>query len=352
MRPTSPDTVAADPPAKPVTRSKPAPKTTAFEEHHSSRKREREGSLEPSTQQTPTKVDPVPAKKNRLQDDALAEEAETADAAPVGVETEKVGQIRKKVDAMSTGEKTAAPTDNGDAQASAEPPAPKVAKFDTATTSPPPLPAASKPEASSSTSASTSPPPLPARTQPTFSSFSSKASPFSAVPTSSGSSGASSSKNSFAAFSAKNTASPTPRGFGGIKPSDLGSSIGGKHDAAPVPTPTKSVLKGPSLGFGAFAGASPLSKAKSPTPSTPQEPADPADKESEDGAAAKSTDDAPAETFEQKLLREQDPSTTEEAATKTLLPDTPEVDGKFWFCLTLSFNTNHGCRNSENRGGG
>ncbi len=72
------------------------------EDTSSRRKREREGSLEP-TQLTPSRAaEAIPAKKNRVED-SLQEEDDD-EAGTTAVETEKVGQIRKKVDELSTKE--------------------------------------------------------------------------------------------------------------------------------------------------------------------------------------------------------------------------------------------------------
>ncbi len=74
----------------------------ATEDNSSRRKREREGSLEP-TQLTPSRAaEAIPAKKNRVEDSLQEEDDDEAGAS--AVETEKVGQIRKKVDELSTKE--------------------------------------------------------------------------------------------------------------------------------------------------------------------------------------------------------------------------------------------------------
>uniref|UniRef100_V5ENQ4 Uncharacterized protein n=1 Tax=Kalmanozyma brasiliensis (strain GHG001) TaxID=1365824 RepID=V5ENQ4_KALBG len=85
--------------SKAVTAKTPSQPT---EDTSSRRKREREGSLEP-TQLTPSRAaEAIPAKKNRVED-SLQEEDDD-EAGTTAVETEKVGQIRKKVDELSTKE--------------------------------------------------------------------------------------------------------------------------------------------------------------------------------------------------------------------------------------------------------
>ncbi|KAN0061358.1 hypothetical protein ACQY0O_006205 [Thecaphora frezii] len=279
-------------------------------EEHASRKREREASLEPSANPSPSQApgatDSLPLKKNRLQNESgtsmpsssipekVAEEAEATEEAHEEAkkadETEKVGQIRRKVQDLTWKEgqeADAVQQDKVDVVSS------KSAEDNVSTANKTNADEA-KPETSSSAGAN----PAPTRTQPTFSSFSAKTSPFSSVPTSSGSSSASGKSgfagaSPFAAF-AKGSSSPFSSA-GGMKPSSLGSSIGGSHEAAstassikPSSTSGSSMLKG---GFGAFAGASPLTK---PT-STKQD--SPAAEENGDKAAQ-------GKSFSEQLLSE------------------------------------------------
>jgi Ran-binding protein 3 len=227
-----------------------------------SRKRDREGSLEPSLF-TPTK-EPFPAKKNRLQDSVEEEEESTE---PHG-ETERVGQIRKKVNEMSTKETKAkddvlAQPEAGDDSSKQEVVAKETSSSDN-------VKREKTPPVEKKTAAKLLPnqPGAPVRTQPTFSSFSSRSSPFSAVPSSSGSS-AGPPRVGFASFSdPKSSSSDTQEpATSGVKPSSLGSSVQTSHEerrpgeSGPA-APQKASVKGPLLGFGAFAGASPLSKPK------------------------------------------------------------------------------------------
>ncbi len=121
-------------------------------------------------------------------------------------------------------------------------------------------------------------------------------------------------KSGFSAFAAR---SSSPLVGSGIKPSSLGSSIGGHHSesasasssAAPsssTSAPAKPIVKGSTFGFGAFAGASPLAKPKSPAPTASPKEADKAEP-SDDKA-----------TFEQKLLSE-DKNAVAETKAKPLL---------------------------------
>jgi Ran-binding protein 3 len=242
---------------------------------------------------TPSRVtESIPAKKNRLEDSLQEEDDDPTAEQP---ETEKVGHIREKVHQLSTHEiKAAKPeTDN-------------KPEDDNAAAAP--SPSASKDNTTAAPAKDTD---APTRTQPTFSAFSSKSSPFSAVPSSSGSSGA---KSGFSAFAAR---SSSPLVGSGIKPSSLGSSIGGHHSestsasssAAPsssTSAPAKPIVKGSTFGFGAFAGASPLAKPKSPAPTASPKEADKAEP-SDDKA-----------TFEQKLLSE-DKNAVAETKAKPLL---------------------------------
>ncbi|GAC99625.1 hypothetical protein PHSY_007228 [Pseudozyma hubeiensis SY62] len=283
----------------------------------SRRKREREGSLEPS-QLTPSRAtEAIPAKKNRVED-SLQEEDDDDTASHVA-ETEKVGQIRKKVDELSTKElelrSAVSATDPASTtssvttkeKVSSEEAVPKAA-----------APSGSEPKVAETQSIKPLQDP-PARTQPTFSSFSSKSSPFSSVPSSSGSSSASSSKGGFSAFSAKNS---SPLVGAGIQPSTLGSSIGGHHEgngsASPLSSaPSKPIAKGSSFGFGAFAGASPLAKPKADSPAAASE---------KDSDKSQSTDDKAS--FTQKLLsHDKDASAASDSKTKPLL-ETPEAESK------------------------
>ncbi|PWY97232.1 PH domain-like protein, partial [Testicularia cyperi] len=270
------------------------------------RKREREGSLEPTAQATPTKrLDTVPAKKNRLQD-SVEEEEDSAEARP---ETEKVGQIRKKVDELSTEESLS----NGSAVESLGQSDSKLAatekhaKHDSTQADTPDQDTASEAtpaaeDKETGTAKEGAAVAVPARTQPTFASFSSKTSPFSAIPSSSGTSGNSGSlKPGFAAFSSKaSPLSPSPAAAspgGGIKPSSLGSAIGGHHKdktAGPsnLSAPVKPAVKGQAFGFGAFAGASPLSKPK------------PVDSKESEATSTGTGLTAAKESFAQKLLSE------------------------------------------------
>lgn len=311
-------------PTSPVTSSSRAVtfKTSAqpAEDAVSGRKREREGSLEPS-QLTPSR-EPIPAKKNRVED-SLQEEEDDTDTQNQA-ETEKVGQIRKKVDELSTHELKTAQTASTNSSESVAAEAKDEVAAETVTAKD--STSESKKESTSTDQPGTETQPAkasqdpPARTQPTFSAFSSKSSPFSAVPSSSGSS-SSSSKSGFSAFAAR-SASPLVRS--GIKPSSLGSSIGGHHAengstspaAAASSSSSKPIAKGSSFGFGAFAGASPLAKAKVKAPAT---------SEKESDKPESSTD---KDTFEQKLLSEsKDDAASSENKSKPLL-ETPEAGSK------------------------
>ncbi|TKY89601.1 hypothetical protein EX895_001386 [Sporisorium graminicola] len=317
-QPSSPTSTTKSLPSK-------APAHPSAEDTTSRRKREREGSLEPS-QLTPSKAaEAIPAKKNRLEDSLQEEEDDDVPSHPV--ETDKVGHIRKKVDELSTKElelKSAEKTSDVASTASAD--ETKQDSASDATPAPaPPTEIKPQPTASDAQDKSTEPQSskasqdLPARTQPTFSSFSSKSSPFSSVPSSSGSSSATASKSGFSAFAAR---SASPLGAAGIKPSSLGSSIGGHHDengsASPLsgstvsaPPTSKPIVKGSSFGFGAFAGASPLAKSKASSPAT-------SEKQTE---TPPPTDDKAS--FTQKLLSQNDDaSAASETKTKPLLEAT------------------------------
>lgn len=293
----------------------------ATEDNSSRRKREREGSLEP-TQLTPSRAaEAIPAKKNRVEDSLQEEDDDEAGAS--AVETEKVGQIRKKVDELSTKElelksaQLAADSNSADPVAEA-----KATKSDAAAepaiipqTQPDSTAPTTQPKSAETQAAKPAQEP-PARTQPTFASFSSKSSPFSSVPSSSGSSSAAASKGGFSAFAAK---SSSPLVGSGIKPSSLGSSIGGHHDengsapplagaAKPAVAPSKPIVKGQAFGFGAFAGASPLAKPKADSPAVSEKEAD----------EPKATDDKAS--FEQKLLsHDKDAAAASETKQKPLL---------------------------------
>ncbi|SPO29494.1 related to YRB2 - Ran-GTPase-binding protein involved in nuclear protein export [Ustilago trichophora] len=288
------------------------------EDSTSRRKREREGSLEPS-QLTPSRAaEAIPAKKNRVEDSLQEEDDDDADNH--AAETEKVGQIRKKVDELSTRElQSSQSTSVGASDASA---ASQINETAASETIPETAAASETDKVSTAADQTTAETPAvkpaqdaPARTQPTFSSFSSKSSPFSSVPSSSGSS-TGASKGGFSAFAAK---SSSPLVGSGIKPSSLGSSIGGHHaengSASPVgaasssaSVPSKPIVKGSSFGFGAFAGASPLAKPKADSPAAAEKESDKPD----------TTNDKA--TFEQKLLSEDKAdSAASETKTKPLL---------------------------------
>ncbi|GAK68088.1 pH domain-like protein [Moesziomyces antarcticus] len=304
-QPREPQSQPSSPPSQRSSSPQPKPTESTSREvtaksppHHSedassSRKREREGSVEPS-QMTPSRVaESIPAKKNRLEDSLQEEDDDPSAEQP---ETEKVGHIREKVHQLSTHElKAAKPeTDN-------------KPEDDNAAAAPSP-----SPSKDNTTSAPAKDADAPTRTQPTFSAFSSKSSPFSAVPSSSGSSSA---KSGFSAFAAR---SSSPLVGSGIKPSSLGSSIGGHHSesasassstaasSSSTSAPAKPIVKGSAFGFGAFAGASPLAKPKSPASTA-------SPKEAEQ---AESSDDKA--TFEQKLLSE-DKGAVAETKAKPLL---------------------------------
>ncbi|SNX85784.1 related to YRB2 - Ran-GTPase-binding protein involved in nuclear protein export [Melanopsichium pennsylvanicum] len=291
----------------------------------SRRKREREGSLEPSQFIPSRAADAIPAKKNRVED-SLQEEEDDADnhTDHHALETEKVGHIRKKVDELSTKELQSASSTAPIAsaiQTNQQAAADEVPETHPST----PNTTNESYEAPQSNAAEQAPKTVhdpPARTQPTFSSFSSKSSPFSSVPSSSGSS-ASATKSSFSAFAAK---SSSPVVGSGIKPSSLGSSIGGHKakngSASPVASSSsatatsKPIVKGSSFGFGAFAGASPLSQPKADSSAASEKESD---KPEPNPAKA---------TFEQKLLNEdKDTSAASEITFKPLFGAT-EAEAK------------------------
>ncbi|KAJ9474155.1 Ran-specific GTPase-activating protein 2 [Pseudozyma hubeiensis] len=289
------------------------------EDTTSRRKREREGSLEPS-QLTPSRAtEAIPAKKNRFED-SLQEEDDDDTASHVA-ETEKVGQIRKKVDELSTKELELKSAESAAKPASATSSVTtneKVASEEAVPKASALSESAREPKAAEAQPTKPLQDP-PARTQPTFSSFSSKSSPFSSVPTSSGSSSASASKGGFSAFSAK---SSSPLVGAGIQPSNLGSSIGGHHEgngsASPLSSaPSKPIAKGSSFGFGAFAGASPLAKPKADSPAAASE---------KDSGKSQPTDDKAS--FTQKLLsHDMDASAASDSKTKPLL-EASEAESK------------------------
>ena len=300
------------------------------EDSSSRRKREREGSLEPA-QLTPSRAtEAIPAKKNRLEDSLQEEDDETAGHS---AETEKVGHIRKKVDELSTKElQSANDTTPSDSAAATQQERPAATAPETAATSDTVKKDSASAEKSAAETQDSKPAQdAPARTQPTFSSFSSKSSPFGSVPSSSGSS-AGASKSGFSAFAAK---SSSPLVGSGIKPSSLGSSIGGHNaengSASPsgaastsAAAPSKPIVKGSSFGFGAFAGASPLAKPKAQSPAASEKPSD----------KPESSDDKA--TFEQKLLSEDhDASAASETKTKPLLEAT-EAESKLSLLLIFS----------------
>ncbi|CDS01156.1 hypothetical protein, partial [Sporisorium scitamineum] len=211
-------------PCSPTSITKPTPPSA--EDTTSRRKREREGSLEPS-QLTPSKAtEAIPAKKNRLEDSLPEEDDDDASSHPA--ETDKVGQIRKKVDELSTKElelKSAAKPSDAVVESKQDAVSEAISEPAPSTESKPQSAASATQHKSAEPQAAKSSQDPPARTQPTFSSFSSKSSPFSSVPSSSGSSSAAATKTGFAAFAAKSS---------GIKPSSLGSSIGGHHENGSV----------------------------------------------------------------------------------------------------------------------
>ncbi|KAF6767654.1 Ran binding domain protein [Kalmanozyma brasiliensis GHG001] len=293
--------------SKAVTAKTPSQPT---EDTSSRRKREREGSLEP-TQLTPSRAaEAIPAKKNRVED-SLQEEDDD-EAGTTAVETEKVGQIRKKVDELSTKElelKSARSATDPHAAASdaqtQDATSDAVLEATPASQSEPTEPQPKTAEAPAGKPAQDP----PARTQPTFSSFSSKSSPYSSVPSSSGSSSAAASKSGFSAFAAKSS---------GIKPSSLGSTIGGHHDengsvspfagaTKSAAAPSKPIVKGSAFGFGAFAGASPLAKPKADSPAAPE-------KETDEPQSANEK-----ATFEQKLLSHDKDAAASETKAKPLI---------------------------------
>ena len=307
-------------PSSPASTSKAVTDKEPSEDATSRRKREREGSLEPS-QLTPSRAaEAIPTKKNRLED-SLQEEDDD-DTVNHAAETEKVGQIRKKVDELSTKElelKSAesAPvpsSSTSEVDETVQDAASKTAQGPAETTESQTKFALAQP-----TKASQQP---PARTQPTFSSFSSKSSPFSSVPSSSGSSSATTSRGGFSAFSAK---SSSPLAGAGIKPSSLGSSIGVHHEENGSVSPlvsvsSKPIVKGSTFGFGAFAGASPLAKPKAASPTVSEKDSD----------KSQSVDDRAS--FTEKLLNhDKDTVAASETRTKPLLEPT-EVECK-WFTL-------------------
>ncbi|CBQ68568.1 related to YRB2-Ran-GTPase-binding protein involved in nuclear protein export [Sporisorium reilianum SRZ2] len=292
-----------------------APAQSSAEDTTSRRKREREGSLEPS-QLTPSKATEAnPAKKNRVEDSLQEEDDDDAPSHPV--ETDKVGHIRKKVDELSTKElelKTAGnASDAAVAEREQDAASSALAQPAPATDPKPQFATSSAQEKTAEPQASKATQDPPVRTQPTFSSFSSKSSPFSSVPSSSGSSSASATKTGFSAFAAKSS---------GIKPSSLGSSIGGHHDengsasplagtAASAAQSSKPIVKGSSFGFGAFAGASPLAKPKAASPAATEKQAE----------KPESTDDKAS--FTEKLLSQNDDaSAASESKSKPLLEAT------------------------------
>lgn len=328
QQPSSPRRQSSSPePSTPASSSRAVTfKTTTqpTEDATSRRKREREGSLEPS-QLTPSRAtEAIPAKKNRVED-SLQEEDDDADNHQA--ETEKVGQIRKKVDELSTHELKTAPPASQTSPDASDPETKPGDGSDTVTqatvTSQMTKDSKSTEEATPVTQATKTPQDPPSRKQPTFSNFSSKSSPFSSVPSSSGSSSGAS-KGGFSAFAAR---SSSPLAGSGIKPSSLGSSIGSHHtengSASPASAaspsasvPSKPIIKG-SFGFGAFAGASPLAKQRADSPAASQTESEKPDI-SEDKA-----------TFEQKLLSEdKDATAASETKSKPVL-EVAESDGKF-----------------------
>ncbi|PWN52852.1 hypothetical protein IE53DRAFT_246843 [Violaceomyces palustris] len=287
--------------------SKTAPSEKDLLDEHSRRKREREGSLEPSLSRpdtVPGNIETLPTKKNRLQipegqpinEDAASASPELesvnpddhSDSGNKPSEGEKVGHIRKRVEDLTWKEaQKLDESEQNDDSLHPDQDLPKEAK-ETKDASRKETPDKGPPQA---TEVGCVKPPA-VRTQPTFSSFSSRSSPFSSVPTSSGSRSSSVFSKTALAEGSKSTLDQSPGPAkpswlvsvgtnlaapgGGIKPSPLGTtnvsdateasgSPGESSSSTPV-THSASAFSAkakPALGFGAFAGASPLSKGSS-----------------------------------------------------------------------------------------
>lgn len=261
------------------------------------RKRDREGSIEPSL--TPSKQESIPTKKNRLQSDTVAEEptALSSSSPPLpstalgSVEGEKVGQIRKRVEDLSWKQRKEGDRDRLEPEGTEEEVKTDTGKVEAETievstdkgdtpvkTSQPTFASFAKskgfaraePNSSPSTSTSATAQ-ASARTQPTFSSFSKSSSPF-------GSASANIAGPSWLAGKASSSGSSSSAaiGGGGLKPSTLGSMPGSEQGTPATTSATKSVSPPPSaikagggLGFGAFASSNAFTKAASSRSSTP-----------------------------------------------------------------------------------
>lgn len=289
-----------------------------------SRKRDREGSQEPSavSHGTPSTPDAaLPVKKNRLIDEPTPSKA--VKEAPT--ESGKVGQIRRRVEELSYDEREAKRADSGAShsesaekgsldsisatagdkateQAAPPPLPPRKAQAETATTQA----ASEEPEAETSKPAIA---PSSVRTQPTFASFSSSSSPFSGSHAASSVSGpswlAGSKSSSSSPFAGVGNGSNSPKiggmsgSTGSIKPSALGSDSGPASESRSSPASSKTgtttgekgkastagsgAAKASSgLGFGAFATSKPFSSGAAPkaSPSTNSSDKEPTDKDS------------------------------------------------------------------------
>ncbi|CAO1627913.1 unnamed protein product [Parajaminaea phylloscopi] len=248
-------------------------------EEVNSRKRDREGSVEPSAAAEPSSKglstpDTLPTKKNRLIEEESPED--------VARDNEKVGQIRRRVEELSYDErdsKRAGSSVAADLRQSSKGADEQKAVAGSAAT-----PSRKGPP----TSTATKPTPSSQRTQPTFASFSASSSPFASSSASSSVAGpswlAGSGSSSPSPFGSALTHSPKVGGMSGttgaLKPSALGgetstasstsengrttdTSRGGAEPAAkaaekkastPAPAPAAG-KSGGSLGFGAFAAS-------------------------------------------------------------------------------------------------
>lgn len=241
-----------------------------------SRKRDREGSVEPSSAAGPSHKglstsDILPTKKNRLIEEELLEES-----AP---DNEKVGQIRRRVEELSYDEREAKRAGTVPGRASNEE-AKRLQDSRQVSTA-----AQSTPSPLSSRKEDAAPAPAVARTQPTFASFSSSSSPFASSSASSGVAGpswlAGSSSSSASPFGGSFAGGPKAGGMSGttgaIKPSALGDSAktansnsipffktADKQSAASAPSALTATAKPSSgLGFGAFAASKPFATGSS-----------------------------------------------------------------------------------------
>ncbi|CAO1618307.1 unnamed protein product [Sympodiomycopsis kandeliae] len=288
-----------------------APANEKVSEEAVSRKRDREGSIDPSSTTAPAPAAPagrkhvaprssdapIPAKKNRIIDDE--ESSESAQEPGTETEKEKVGQIRRRVEELSYEERESKRADTGASKETDETTA-------TASNVPPELPPRTAPLPSSSATAKQDPPiaastsnaATPARKQPTFSSFSSSSSPFASSSASAGVSGPSWLAGSSSSSSSSPSESSSIFGngvqrsggisgsTGAIKPSSLGGGAPAASKAAEsnstssnkattsvkVPSATPANKSSAGLGFGAFAGSRPFTKttpAGTPAADTP-----------------------------------------------------------------------------------